>query len=120
MVWYGLEKTNPLVSNKRGIMRETGRNGFQSQLIKRLEREFPGCIVLKNDPWWIQGIPDLLLLWGPYWAALETKGSEKAPRQPNQPHYVGLMGRMSYANFVSPDNVEEVIDEIHRSFRSSR
>ena len=120
MVWYGLEKTNPLVSNKRGIMRETGRNGFQYQMIKRLEREFPGCIVLKNDPQWIGGIPDLLLLWGPYWAALETKARSRSARRPNQPYYIDRMGRMSYANFVSPDNVEEVIDEIHRSFGSSR
>ena len=99
-------------------MRETGRNGFQSQLRKRLEREFPGCIVLKNDPLWIQGIPDLLLLWGPYWAALETKAKPKSVRQANQTYYVDLMDRMSYSNFVSPDNVEEVLDEIHRSFRS--
>ena len=97
-------------------MRETGRNGFQSQLRKRLEREFPGCIVLKNDPQWIQGIPDLLLLWGDSWAALETKARSRSRREPNQPYYIDRMDRMSYASFVSPDNVEEVIDEIHRSF----
>lgn len=101
-----------------GILRETGRNGFQYQLRKRLEREFPGCIVLKNDPFWIQGIPDLLMLWGPYWAAFETKAKPKSARQANQPYYVDRMDRMSYANFVSPDNVEEVINEIHRSFGS--
>jgi hypothetical protein len=87
---------------------------------KRLEREFPGCIVLKNDPFWIQGIPDLLLLWGDQWAALETKARPKSARQANQPYYVEHMDKMSYANFVSPDNVEEVIDEIHRSFGSRR
>lgn len=101
-------------------MRETGRDGFQSQMVKRLEQEFPGCIVLKNDPWWIQGIPDLLLLWGDKWAALETKAATRSRRRPNQPYYVDVMDEMSYARFVSPDNVEEVLDEIHRSFRSSR
>lgn len=99
-------------------MRETGRNGFQYQMRKRLEREFPGCIVLKNDPFWIQGVPDLLLLWGDQWVALETKAKPKSNRQPNQPYYIDLMDRMSYASFVSPDNVEEVIDEIRRSFGS--
>jgi hypothetical protein len=101
-------------------MRETGRNGFQYQMRKRLEREFPGCIVLKNDPSWIGGIPDLLMVWGPHWAALETKAEPKSKRQPNQPFYVDKMDRMSYASFVSQDNVEEVIDEIHRSFGSRR
>lgn len=102
-------------------MRETGRDGFQSQLVKRLEREFDGCIVLRNDPKWaFQGIPDLLMLWGPNWVALETKANSKSSKRPNQPYYVDRMDRMSYANFVSPDNVEEVLDEIHRSFGSRR
>lgn len=101
-------------------MRETGRNGFQSQLIRRLESEFQGCVVLRNDPQWIQGIPDILLLWGSYWAALETKASSRSARRPNQGYYVDLMDQMSYANFVSPDNVEEVLDEIRRSFGSIR
>lgn len=101
-------------------MRETGREGFQYQMRKRLEQEFEGCIVLKNDPQWIQGIPDLLMLWGPYWVALETKGGSRSSRRPNQPYYVDKLDQMSFASFVSPDNVEEVIDEIHRSFRSRR
>lgn len=99
-------------------MRETGRNGFKSQLIRRLEHEFPGCYILMNDPQWIQGIPDILLLWGPYWAALETKASSRSARRPNQTYHVDILNNMSYANFVSPDNVEEVLDEIHRSFGS--
>ena len=100
-------------------MRETGRDGFQSQLVKRLEREFDGCIILRNDHQWaFQGIPDLLMLWGPNWVALETKANSKSARRPNQPYYVKRMDQMSYASFVSPDNVEVVIDEIHRSFGS--
>ena len=99
-------------------MRETGRNGFQLYLKKRLEREFPGCIVLKNDPSWIQGIPDLLFLWNTNWCALETKAYLNATQRPNQAYYVDLMDQMSYARFVSPDNVEEVLNEIHRSFGS--
>lgn len=101
-------------------MRETGREGFQSIMVKRLEKEFNGCIVLKNDPQWIQGIPDLLMLWGSNWVALETKGDSKSSKRPNQPYYVDKMDRMSYARFVSQDNVEEVLDEIHRSFGSRR
>lgn len=48
-------------------------NIYQRSLIKRLKEEFPGCIILKNDPNYIQGIPDLLLLVGDRWFALEAK-----------------------------------------------
>ena len=38
-------------------------NKFQANLIKELKERFPGCIVMKNDPTYIQGIPDLLVRW---------------------------------------------------------
>ena len=59
-------------------------NAFQAHLIKRLKNEFPGCIVLKNDANYIQGIPDLIVLHNGAWAALEVKRSVDAPYQPNQ------------------------------------
>lgn len=79
---------------------------------------FPGCIVMKNDPNYIQGIPDLIVLWGDRWAALEVKRSDKASRQPNQKYYVEMMDHMSFARFIYPQNKEEVLNEIQRSFRS--
>ena len=41
---------------------------FQSELIKELYELFPGCIVLKNDANYIQGFPDLTILYRPFWA----------------------------------------------------
>lgn len=79
---------------------------------------FPGCIVMKNDPNYIQGIPDLIVLWGDRWAALEVKRSDKASRQPNQKYYVEMMDHMSFARFIYPQNKEEVLNEIQRSFGS--
>ena len=32
---------------------------FQSKLIKELKKLFPGCIVMKSDSGYLQGIPDL-------------------------------------------------------------
>ena len=75
---------------------------FQAKLIKELKKRFPGCMVLKNDPNHIQGIPDLLILHEDRWAALETKKSATAGKQPNQDFYVGKMNDMSYAAFIQP------------------
>ena len=95
-------------------------NEFQARLIKKLKTRFPGCIILKNDPTYIQGIPDLIVLHEGKWAALECKRSEKAKHQPNQEHYVGVMNDMSFARFIFPENEEEVLDEIQSTFQSDR
>ena len=95
-------------------------NEFQSRLIKELKSEFPGCLVLKNDANYIQGIPDLLILFRDRWAALECKQSENASHRPNQEYYISLMDKMSYARFIYPENKEEILDELQRSFRTRR
>ena len=41
---------------------------FQAKLIKELKVMFKGCIIVKNDPNYIQGIPDLLILYNDRWA----------------------------------------------------
>ena len=93
---------------------------FQSELIKELKELFPGCIILKNDPTYIQGIPDLLILFEDKWAALEVKKSITASHRPNQEFYVSKMGRMSYANFIYPENKEVVLNELQETFFSRR
>lgn len=93
---------------------------FQSELIKELRDLFPGCIILKNDPTYIQGIPDLLILFEDKWAALEVKKSMTASHRPNQEFYVNKMGRMSYANFIYPENKEVVLNELQETFFSRR
>lgn len=91
---------------------------FQSSLIKDIKRQFPGCIVMKNDPNYIQGIPDLVILHNDKWAALEVKKDENASHQPNQDYYICKMNEMSYASFVCPENKEEVLSELSSAFRS--
>ena len=93
---------------------------FQSELIKELKELFPGCIILKNDPTYIQGIPDLLILFEDKWAALEVKKCITASHRPNQEFYVNKMGRMSYANFIYPENKEVVLNELQETFFSRR
>lgn len=95
-------------------------NKFKTQLVSELEEMFPGCIVVHLDPNEIQGIPDLLVLYGNKWAALEGKKSANATRRPNQDYYVDLMNRMSFAAFIYPENKEEVLHELQQAFNVRR
>lgn len=94
-----------------------GESDYQSRLIKVLRDMFPGCVILKNDPEYLQGIPDLLILYGDNWAALEVKAYADAPEQPNQDYYVDELNKMSFAAFIYPENEEEVLDALQRSLR---
>ena len=79
---------------------------------------FPGCIVLKNDPNYLQGIPDLSVFWRDKWAMLEVKKNADAPHQPNQDYYVKHANHMSFSRFIYPENKEEVLRELQQSFGS--
>ena len=92
---------------------------FQSGLIKDIKERFPGCMVLKNDPSYIQGIPDLIILHGDKWAALECKKSKNAKHRPNQDHYISKMNEMSFSALVYPENKEDILDAIQRTFQST-
>ena len=91
---------------------------FQANLVKELKQLFKGCIVMKNDSSYIQGIPDLLILYNNKWAALECKKTARASHRPNQDYYVGLMDNMSFAKFISPENKEEVLHALQQAFKS--
>jgi hypothetical protein len=89
---------------------------YQSELIKRIKRRFPGSVVLKNDPGYIQGIPDLTVLFNERWGVLEGKRSANEQPRPNQEYYVDLLDQMSFGAFIYPENEEEVLDELQRSW----
>lgn len=91
---------------------------FQSGLIEEIKTIFPGCIVMKNDSSYIQGIPDLLVLHNDKWASLEVKKKAGAKRQPNQEYYVERMNEMSFSRFIYPENKEEVLRELRETFES--
>ena len=89
---------------------------FQAKLKKTLKDRFPGCVVMKNDPNDIQGIPDLTVLYGKKWASLECKRSKIAHKQPNQEYYVDKLNKMSFARFIFPENEETVLNEMEEFF----
>ena len=90
---------------------------FQKELIDEIKREYPGCIILKNDPDYIQGFPDWTILWEDKWAVLEAKRTKNARKQPNQEHYVEKLDNMSFSRFVYPENKEEVLNELRKTFK---
>lgn len=87
---------------------------FQNELITDIKRLLPGCIVMKNDPDYIQGIPDLTVLYKKRWACLEVKRTNVSPHRPNQDYYVQLMNSMSFAAFVYPENKDEVLSALFK------
>lgn len=92
---------------------------FQAKLIKELKSKFQGCVILKNDANYIQGICDLLILFGTHWAMLECKASKDSKHRPNQEYYVNKFNNMSYATFVYPENKDQVISELCKVFETS-
>lgn len=93
---------------------------YQGGLIKRIEKRFPGCFVMKNDEQHRQGTPDLTVLYGDRWAVLEVKRSEDELNNPvpNQSYYVNRLNEMGFSAFIYPENEAEVLDEIQRAFQS--
>ena len=89
---------------------------FQSSLIKQLKDLFPGCLVVKLDANYVQGIPDLLVLYGKRWAILECKRSAKAAHRPNQDYYISIFDKMSFSRFINPENCSEVLHELQQAF----
>lgn len=91
-------------------------SNFQSKLIKRLKKDLPGCVVMKMDAGYIQGIPDLLVLHKDKWATLECKRSSTASHRPNQDYWVDKLDAMSFSAFIHPENEEAVLDELYKTF----
>lgn len=87
-------------------------NAFQRKVIQRLKVEFPECIVMKQDPTYKQGIPDLVVFHHNKYAMLECKKSANASHQPQQDYYISKFNDWSYASFIYPENVDQVFKEL--------
>lgn len=88
---------------------------YQASLKKKLERDIPGCVVLKNDANWLQGVPDLIVLYKGRYAMLEVKRSADAPKRPNQEYYVEKFSKDAFSAFIFPEKEKEVLDELQRA-----
>lgn len=102
------------------LEKRMAENKYQAKLIKRLEREFPGCVVLKNDPQYQQGILDITIFYEDMWAMLEVKDSATSAVQPNQEYFVNQFNNMSFAAIIHPENEAEVLDALQQAFEIKR
>lgn len=108
----------PFLRRKGGLGLGKKENAFQAELIREIKKLLPGCMVLKNDPEYIQGIPDLTIFYNNRWATLEVKREIKASHRPNQDYYVKKMNEMSFSRFISPENKKEILDELQSALRA--
>lgn len=91
---------------------------FQKELMDEIRRQYPGCIIIKNDSSYIQGFPDWTVFYNDKWATFETKRSKNATKQPNQEYYVEVMNDMSFSRIVYPENMNKVLNELQQFFKS--
>lgn len=92
---------------------------FQSQLMDEIRLLLPGCIILKNDATYIQGISDWSIYYGPKFAMLECKRSANERHQPNQDYYVDKINKDGgFARFVYPENKTQVLLDLVHFMRS--
>lgn len=95
-------------------------SAFQGETIKMIREMLPGCLVMKMNANYLQGVPDTLILFGPRWALIEFKKSDKEPYQPNQEWYIEHLNEWSYATMMCPQNREMKLDELQSALRSGR
>lgn len=91
-------------------MARSAEGRYQDSLIDRIEAAFPNAVVLKTDPSYIQGFPDLLVLLGDKWVAAEVKKSKDEPYQPNQPWWLSYLDSLGSAVRVDPSCEDAFFD----------
>lgn len=91
---------------------------FQHDFITEVKKIFGDSVmVLKNDPNYIQGIPDFTILCGCKAALLEFKRTKDARHQPNQDYYINKANQNGgYATFVYPENKQQVLSDLYKYF----
>lgn len=95
---------------------------YQPKVIKKIQRMLPGCLVLKNDSAYRQGIPDWVIFYEDRWAMLEIKRQRPTSRdfEPNQEWYIDHLDNMSFCACIYPENEKEVLSALQSALSSRR
>lgn len=99
---------------KRLIMAKL-ESSYQNYLVQHLENLYPDALVMKNDPNYRQGIPDIIVLIGSTYGIFEVKRSSNEHHQPNQDWYVNhICDCGGFASFIYPENETQVLESFNR------
>jgi hypothetical protein len=90
---------------------------FKRHVKKRITERFPNLDLDFIDTAY-RSMPDTFVIGPGVWAALEFKQSEDSSHRPNQDYHILRLNKKGYATYVSPENVEEVLDELEILFSS--
>ena len=98
---------------------------YQKELIQKIYNLLPGLkyvevLILKNDPNYLQGIPDLTVFYRNRFALLEVKASAKSKERPNQRYYIESWGEHVFTAFIYPENESEVLLALQQSLAGGR
>jgi len=96
------------------MLESTFKRRFKLDIVAR----FPDVEIFEPNATHKRSSPDMVLLDVMGWAALEFKRSDDASQQPNQERRIKKLKRKGYAAIVSPENAEEVLDELETLFSS--
>jgi hypothetical protein len=106
---------------EKGVNKMLERD-FQPDVIDTLKKLFPGCIILKNDAKYKDGIPDLTVLYKSKYAILEVKRSydeyiKCLKKKPKQKYYIDIFSKWAFGSYVYPENFEDVINKLKEVFK---
>ena len=93
---------------------------YQAYLRKEIEKLLPSCFVMKNDTGYIQGVPDLIILYKNKWGVLEVKTHAGQRREPNQEYYIDMLNEMSFGAFIYPEIEEQVLNDLQQALEPRR
>lgn len=91
---------------------------FQKYVVHRLNNLYPKNLIVVTDGSYIRSLPDIIMLCPNGWAVFEIKKQKKSHKRPNQEYYINFlnnMGPVTFARFISQENIEEVLDELIKS-----
>ena len=91
---------------------------FRTKFINKMKKLSPDIFVEFADPSKVNGIPDLIIFCKDKHARIETKRSKNASKRLHQEYYISLFNSYGvYSTFLTPENEEEVINELRRYFK---
>lgn len=94
---------------------------FQTIFLNEITNMLPGSYIMKNDANYTQGFPDWTVIYQDKALVFEIKRSYKSHRQPNQEYYIHTINvNGGFARLVYPENMEEILDEVQRTYEPGR